>query len=86
MIISALSKAVLSEIHVNNEVHRSRLWFLEVADIQARGACLCWTAPVRKTVDEEQKEPEEKPEESSISYEVSVLYSGKDDKYNTAYR
>ncbi|XP_058269297.1 fibronectin type-III domain-containing protein 3a isoform X1 [Hemibagrus wyckioides] len=56
-----------------------------VTEIQARGACLCWTAPVRKTADEEQKEPEEKPEEPTISYEVSVSYSGKDGKYNTAY-
>ncbi|XP_034166376.2 fibronectin type-III domain-containing protein 3a isoform X2 [Pangasianodon hypophthalmus] len=56
-----------------------------VVDIQARGACLCWTAPVKKTADEEQNEPEEKSEEPSISYEVSVSYSGKDGKYNTAF-
>ncbi|XP_007236781.3 fibronectin type-III domain-containing protein 3a isoform X2 [Astyanax mexicanus] len=59
-----------------------------VTDIQARGASLCWVAPVRTAVEEEQQqqeEGEEKSEDPCFSYEVSVSYSGKDGKYNTAY-
>uniref|UniRef100_A0A8B9HB02 Fibronectin type-III domain-containing protein n=1 Tax=Astyanax mexicanus TaxID=7994 RepID=A0A8B9HB02_ASTMX len=59
-----------------------------VTDIQARGASLCWVAPVKTVVEEEQQqqeEGEEKLEDPCFSYEVSVSYSGKDGKYNTAY-
>uniref|UniRef100_A0A8B9J8K4 Fibronectin type-III domain-containing protein n=1 Tax=Astyanax mexicanus TaxID=7994 RepID=A0A8B9J8K4_ASTMX len=62
--------------------------FTVILNIQARGASLCWVAPVKTVVEEEQQqqeEGEEKLEDPCFSYEVSVSYSGKDGKYNTAY-
>ncbi|XP_035390030.1 fibronectin type-III domain-containing protein 3A isoform X2 [Electrophorus electricus] len=56
----------------------------EVTDIQARGACLCWEAPFKPAVEEEQKEREEPVEELHLTYEVSVSYSGKEGKYSSA--
>ncbi|XP_076833447.1 fibronectin type-III domain-containing protein 3A isoform X2 [Brachyhypopomus gauderio] len=55
-----------------------------VTDVQARKVSLRWEAPVR-SVEEEQKEGEGPTEELRLSYDVSVSYSGKDGKYNTAY-
>ncbi|XP_062872362.1 fibronectin type-III domain-containing protein 3a isoform X2 [Trichomycterus rosablanca] len=56
-----------------------------VTQIQAREASLCWSAPVKKTGNEEHKKSEEKSEEPVFSYEVFVSFNGKDGKYNTAY-
>lgn len=41
---------------------------------------------MRTGAEEEQKEGEDKADDLCFSYEVSVSYSGKDGKYNTAFR
>jgi len=57
-----------------------------VTDIQAREAVLSWSAPTR-TPDGQEGSVEEVPSlPEPIGYEVSISFTGKDGKYNTAYR
>uniref|UniRef100_A0A4W6CCB2 Fibronectin type-III domain-containing protein 3A n=1 Tax=Lates calcarifer TaxID=8187 RepID=A0A4W6CCB2_LATCA len=56
----------------------------EVSDIQARGVVVSWSAPTRPESDSSSAEDDASPLES-VSYEVSISFSGKDGKYKSMY-
>uniref|UniRef100_A0A4W6C3J8 Fibronectin type-III domain-containing protein 3A n=1 Tax=Lates calcarifer TaxID=8187 RepID=A0A4W6C3J8_LATCA len=55
-----------------------------VSDIQARGVVVSWSAPTRPESDSSSAEDDASPLES-VSYEVSISFSGKDGKYKSMY-
>lgn len=55
-----------------------------MSDIQARGVVVSWSAPTRPESDSSSAEDDASPLES-VSYEVSISFSGKDGKYKSMY-